>query len=107
MTDDKIRQVIKMYQGRLAERDVRPVRSADTTFKMMVEAWGELRPETSINLLDHCAHACVEILKFVDEGRREKAFRWLGWLQCALWVAGIIPTIGDGARDNMPDAAGA
>jgi hypothetical protein len=91
VTDDKVREVVRMYQGRLAALGVEPRRLADVTYRTAAHL-----------LVEHCSHVCVEILGFIDAGRREKAFRWLGWLQCALWVAGIIPTINDGARDSMP-----
>lgn len=103
MTDDKIRQVVKMYQMLLDNRGATPERIADVSYatvRLDDSSYGKCDQGM---LEGHCAHACVEILKFVAEGRREKAFRWLGWLQCALWVIGIIPTISDGVRDNIAE----
>lgn len=47
---------------------------------------------------------CIVFNAFVL-GRMWEQKRSQRWLQCALWVVGIIPTIADGAKDNMPDRA--
>lgn len=49
-----------------------------------------------------CAHAlfmCREIKSLLAEGKVEKAMRWLGWVQCTLWVFGLR-SIGDLKGDN-------
>jgi hypothetical protein len=39
--------------------------------------------------LSHLCFMCLEAQKFVDEGRIEKAMRWLGFLQGVLWSRGF------------------
>lgn len=40
------------------------------------------------NTLAHCHGMLDEMEKFVAEGRMEKVFRWLGFIQGCLWSAG-------------------
>jgi hypothetical protein len=41
------------------------------------------------NGLAHFRFMCIEAQKFIDEDRVEKAMRWLGFLQGALWALGF------------------
>jgi len=43
----------------------------------------------SLNELAHLRFMCIEAQKFIDEGRIEKAMRWLGFLQGVLWARGF------------------
>jgi hypothetical protein len=54
--------------------------------------------------LAHCKAMIPQMRKFVAEGQMEKAFRWLGFVQCALWMGGIhsIETL---KAMNRPDPA--
>ena len=36
----------------------------------------------------HMLWMCNEVEKFVSQGRKEKAFRWLGFIQGCLWMNG-------------------
>lgn len=51
--------------------------------------------------MSHLLWMAFEIENLVNEGRTEKAFRWLGFLQGALWTMDIctIPMLKD---DNRP-----
>ena len=42
----------------------------------------------SDNILAHCHGMLDEMEKFVAEGRIDKGFRWLGFIQGCLWSAG-------------------
>lgn len=61
----------------------------------------------NINLMDrldslgHMAWMCVELKTMANDGRTEKAMRWLGFLQGALWMCGLR-TIEQLKYDNMP-----
>lgn len=50
----------------------------------------------------HLLWMCQTIPLFLQEGRREKAMRWLGFLQGVCWVE-RIRTIEELKRDNMPE----
>lgn len=41
----------------------------------------------------HAAWMCQEILTFVSEGRRDKAQRWLCFVQAVLWRAGLVSIV--------------
>ncbi len=41
--------------------------------------------------LEHCHDMLDKIVQFVENGKIDKAFRWLGFLQGALWMAQIYP----------------
>ncbi len=53
-------------------------------------------------ILSHC-HAMLEKMKgFLKEGRTEKTFRWLGFIQGCLWSTGQY-TLEDLMNHNRPD----
>jgi len=53
----------------------------------------------------HLLYMLQETAKLVKEDRREKAMRWLGFVQGALWVAGLstIEEMKDLNRPDIPD----
>ena len=53
-------------------------------------------------MLAHLHSMIDKIIKFLDEDRRDKLFRWLGFIQGALWVLGIY-TINELKNHNRPD----
>lgn len=50
-------------------------------------------------VMEHALWMCGQVLTF-DESRREKAMRWLGFIQCAMWTSGMraIPSMKDDNR---------
>jgi len=52
-------------------------------------------------ILEHALWMCEEGKKLVDENRIEKAMRWLGFVQGAIWAA-MSATIEDMKKVNMP-----
>jgi hypothetical protein len=52
--------------------------------------------------LDHALWMCGEVLSWPPE-KLEKKFRWLGFIQGVLWMAGV-QTIEVSKRDNAPEA---
>ncbi len=44
---------------------------------------------------------CDEAVTFIADGKIDKAMRWLGFIQGALWVMGVS-TIEESKRANMP-----
>jgi hypothetical protein len=39
--------------------------------------------------LEHCHGMLDQMEVFIDQGRLEKVFRWLGFIQCMLWSARV------------------
>lgn len=92
MTNEKILDVLKVYVDFLESR------------KRI--AWRIDERETVSRLQQEChlLWMCGETAVFVRDDRLEKAMRWLGFIQGALWVMGLR-TIEQMKRDNMPDGA--
>ena len=53
------------------------------------------------DVFSHAVYMCEEASKFVDEGRIEKAMRWLGFIQGVLWSYGVR-SLTDLKQDSMP-----
>jgi hypothetical protein len=53
--------------------------------------------------LGYLKFICIEAAKFVDEGRIEKAMRWLGFLQGVLWARGFY-SLDDLKNHSRPDS---
>lgn len=51
--------------------------------------------------LSHCYGMIPQIREFLADGRREKAFRWLGFMQGVFYAEGIY-TIEEMAEHNRP-----
>ncbi len=79
MTKKKILEVITFYEEILKEMGFRSKRfAADKLPKNRVEVFGHL-----LNLMGR-------MKKLIKQGRKEKAFRWLGFIQGALWVSKVF-----------------
>lgn len=67
----------------------------------LTTVFGSGRPMTT-HQLDHLFFMAIEAQKFVDAGRIEKAMRWLGFIQGAVWGGGLVSI--DSMKDlNRPD----
>lgn len=42
------------------------------------------------NVLDHVYDMIPKIQGFIEEGRIEKAYRWLGFMQGVMWTEGLF-----------------
>lgn len=89
MTDDKIRQLLNGYETKLLN-----LQPFDT-----LPDYPYCRAK-----LDHVIEMIPKMRKFLDEGRREKVFRWLGFLQCVFWMLDIY-TVEDLANHSRPTKA--
>jgi hypothetical protein len=90
MTPEKVKSVLDGYAKVLLELGARPSRNED--------------PETAIDpdqAKHHLAWMCEETRNLIDEGRIEKAMRWLGFLQGALWAL-HLRTLEQMKNDNKP-----
>lgn len=72
-------------------------RFTDTQARATTQS-GELSPG---DVLQHLAYVCEETPRLMAAGRVEKAMRWLGWLQGAMWGLGG-ESLEDAKRKNMP-----
>jgi hypothetical protein len=57
---------------------------------------------STVKDLDHLEWMTEQIPKFLAEGRKEKANRWLGFIQGSLWSKNIY-TIDQMKEHNRPD----
>ena len=73
----KILEVINLYRKHFEEQDIG---KSDFPLNLILNS--------SNNGLVHCHCMLEKMEKFVKEGRIEKAFRWLGFVQGCLWSAG-------------------
>lgn len=76
MTDEKLLEVIGRY-----EREVPAV----------LEDWRKVAALDTANVeaLRHLTEMFPQMREFVRDGRREKLMRWLGWVQCVLFMCGV------------------
>jgi hypothetical protein len=81
MTKEKLKSIFQKYYSDLTfnyqNEHPRQLRNGET----QVCSSG-LYPDARIS---HLMFMCQEAQKFVDEGRVEKAMRWLGFLQGVMW----------------------
>lgn len=89
MTGEKIKEVATRYADYLNSMRVEP-------FEW--KGWLVDHPHVA---LGHIATMPPKIIQFVDEGRLDKAFRWLGFMQGVLWMMGDY-SIDDLANHNRP-----
>ena len=75
MTSEKIREVIERYR-QLFEAE--GIEKTDYSHEELLES-----PELG---LAHCPGMLDKMLGFLEEGRVDKAHRWLGFMQGVLWV---------------------
>lgn len=85
MTNEKILEVIAGYELLLDGHEPLRDNAAQTlTARMMHLHW-----------------MCRQVRNFLVEDRRDKAFRWLGFIQGAFWVMGLR-TVEEMKNDNRP-----
>lgn len=92
MTHEKVKQVTAKYRERFQNMGVKPASYAHDR---------PIRNDERVRSLDHCMGMLNQIDDFVNEGRLEKAFRWLGFVQGVLWSNGMF-SLDDLKNDNRP-----
>jgi hypothetical protein len=70
-----------------------------------------VKSDTSLNVgpgnskaFEHCLWMCYEIERQVRAGERDKAMRWVCFIQGVLWVSGLLSI--DSMRDDNRPAVG-
>lgn len=107
MDAKKVLEALDTYDKRLATCklhnlddsviEVRPERADPTKrYSLFLDSGGDW-----LTKMNHLAWAVEQCRGFVNAGRMEKAFRWLGFLQGALWFAGKY-SIEELANHNKP-----
>lgn len=91
MTPEKILRVIEIYRKFFADNNIGKKKYPYN--KLIVDRAG--------TGLGHCHSMLDEMTEFVREGRIEKAFRWLGFIQGILWLNGVY-TLTDLKNHNRP-----
>jgi len=101
MNTVKILQVLTKYEALLSARQ-EPVRIDNVPSD--IQHHRDKR-------LDHILWMCIQAKTFLSDpnipeekvvSRKEKAFRWLGFIQCGLWMCDVL-TIDQMKDDNKPD----
>lgn len=93
MTNKKISQLLDGYEAKLLQlRDAHPSGR---------EPWWGYQQIPGTDKMVHVLEMIPKMRKFLEEGRREKAFRWLGFLQCVFWMLNIY-TIDELASHSRP-----
>lgn len=77
MTPEKIRCTIESYRKYFTDNNI-PAEKQDHGIPIA----------SSREVLAHCHGMLDEMLGYLDEGRTEKVFRWLGFIQGCLWSSG-------------------
>ena len=75
MTSDKVLQVIATYRQRFEDDGIGKI---DYPHDDLLEH--------VVIGLEHCHGMLDKMVEFVHEGRTEKVFRWLGFVQGILWT---------------------
>lgn len=94
MTPDKILEVVGLYETMLQRHGDAPARiGPDSISQSDVRRYSTKRA--------HLLTMPPRIREFVAAGRTEKAFRWLGFIQGALWADGYY-SVDELAEHNRP-----
>lgn len=91
MTETQILQTVKKYDAVLA-----------TKFEVQRHPTHAVAPSGE-QALRHVRWMCAQVQTFVAEGKLEKANRWLGFIQGALWSLGRGSV--DAFREDNRDAS--
>ena len=79
MTPEKTLEAIETYRRLFAERNVGKINYSHDSLL-----------DGEIHGLEHCHGMLDKMVGFVHDGKMEKAFRWLGFIQGVLWANGIF-----------------
>lgn len=103
MTGAKVKQVLQFYLDHFRREDREAGLAPVEPRKMSDDDTLRKGPEVGdVDWAAHLNYMCVEAQKFVDEGRVEKAMRWLGFLQGVLWESGEF-SLDDLKNHSRPD----
>lgn len=90
MNADKVREVLATYRKKFEELNVSKRKFPHNEL-----------PKSDNDFLAHCHGMLDEMKTFIEEGRMEKVFRWLGFIQGCLWIIGVY-TVEEIKNHNRP-----
>jgi len=91
MDNAKILEVVQIYRSFFQSKGIEPI---DYPHELILDSLDQG--------LSHCHGMLGKIEQFVKEGRREKAFRWLGFVQGFVWATSHF-TLEQLMNHNRPD----
>lgn len=94
MNSQKLREVIALYRQEFESLNI-PKARHDIREPLPLFGHEPLA-------LAHCHQMLDQMETFVSEGRLEKCFRWLGFIQGALWALGA-KNVSELKNHNRPD----
>ena len=95
MTNEKVVEVSQKIIDLLMQKGALPVR---------MDAKAGFIAHDQTMLANHALWMALQLHDMAVAGRSEgKQGRWLGWIQCALWVLGL-QTVEDAKRANMSES---
>jgi|SRR3989338_4031467 len=98
MNNQKVLEVIAIYRAYFEERNIHKI---DFPHTLSLANYGDQAKEMA---LSHCHGMLDQMESFVAEGRMEKTFRWLGFIQGVLWLTGCY-TLEELKNQNRPNSA--
>ena len=78
MNADKVREVLAVYRKKFEELNISKRQFPHNEL-----------PKSDNDFLAHCHRMLDEMEVFIRDGRMEKVFRWLGFIQGCLWKIGV------------------
>ena len=99
MDDHKIKEVLEIYRKSFEENNVKSVEWEENLTEK--DAMYLSEDHKKQKRLAHLYWMLVEIEGFLKEGRREKAFKWLGFIQGVLWSSELC-SLEDLKNHNRP-----
>lgn len=81
MTPEKVLEVLDLYEAAFARSGI-----GAGQMKFDIKLSGSVQP--TLLALGHCNGLIDDMRRFVAEGRMDKVFRWLGFIQGVLWTNG-------------------
>ena len=100
MTPDKVREVLAIYRKKFEDMHIPNYPFPHHKIPNRGQADIDFNNQFHYNLA-HCHNMLDQMEIFIQEGRMDKVFRWLGFIQGVLWAAGIY-TVEEMANHNRP-----
>ena len=99
MTPEKVLEVIGVSRNFFESNGVNKIKLSEEEFDEYLLI---ADTQDSIKIFAHCHAMLDEMQQFVNEGRMEKCFRWLGFIQGCLWCDGRF-TLNELKNHNRPN----
>ena len=83
MQEERVLEILNLYTEFFKEMGIKP-----SQYPL------DIMSDTKEKCLSHCYSMIPEMKIFLAEGKREKTFRWLGFIQGVLWSYKIYSIMG-------------